>query len=256
MTSGSEARNVTAGGGEVDKPAYLLHRGDPLAAFGSWPAPAVMINDGAYGVRGFHGDTTGSDGLPDGTGRHVEAWGRYATPATTLWFWTRMGWATVHPLLAENGWEYVQLITWDKGSRSHRGQLSMEDNPPFPVETEMCVFYQRRFEVPALTGLMPVQQWLRRVARAGLPLTRATMRAASVTPLPESTSPQDWLWYWPPGEMIERLAVLCQRARRSDPVGLTIRLMEILRSPPKSGMNSVPVREGAGYRVAGAAARR
>ena len=41
-------------------PGYLLHRGDALDAYAGWPAPAAIISDGAYGVRGFHGDTIGA----------------------------------------------------------------------------------------------------------------------------------------------------------------------------------------------------
>ena len=94
----------------ADHAAYLLHRGDALDAYGSWPAPAAIISDGAYGVRGFHGDTTGAAGLPGWYRPHVGAWSRLASPATTLWFWnTELGWATVHPLLAASGWDYVQL---------------------------------------------------------------------------------------------------------------------------------------------------
>ena len=42
---------------------YVLHRGNALAAYDDWEAPDLIISDGAYGVRGFHGDTTGADGL-------------------------------------------------------------------------------------------------------------------------------------------------------------------------------------------------
>ena len=115
----------------MNQPAYLLHRGDALAAYERWPTPVVIVSDGAYGVRGFHGGTTGVGGLLDWYRPHVEAWSRYATSATTLWFWnTEVGWATVHPLLVESGWDYVQVITWDKGCRSHCRQRQQEDDPP------------------------------------------------------------------------------------------------------------------------------
>ena len=35
-----------------------LFRGDVLDAYRSWPAPATIVSDGAYGVRGFHGNTS------------------------------------------------------------------------------------------------------------------------------------------------------------------------------------------------------
>ena len=43
---------------------FELFHGDVLDAYSSWPAPATIVSDGAYGVRGFHGDTVGPDALP------------------------------------------------------------------------------------------------------------------------------------------------------------------------------------------------
>jgi site-specific DNA-methyltransferase (adenine-specific) len=202
------ARSVSLEETNVDQPAYLLHRGDALAAYGSWPAPATIISDGAYGVRGFHGDTIGVAGLLDWYGPHVEAWSQYATPATTLWFWnTEVGWATVHPLLAQSGWEYVQAVTWDKGIAHIAGNVNGKTIRRFPVVTEICVFYQRRFEVHGADGLMPVQQWLRHEwRRSGLPLTKANEACGVRNAATRKYLTQDWLWYWPPGEMMERLA--------------------------------------------------
>jgi hypothetical protein len=192
----------------VDRPAYLLHRGDALAAYSHWPTPAVVISDGAYGVRGFHGDTTGVGGLADWYRPHVEAWSRHVAPATTLWFWnTEAGWATVHPLLVESGWDYVQLITWDKGIGHIAGNVNGKTIRRFPVATEVCAFYQRRFEVRGADGIMPVQRWLRHEwRRAGLPLSRANEACGVRNAATRKYLTQDWLWYWPPGEMIERLA--------------------------------------------------
>jgi hypothetical protein len=60
-------------------------------------------------------------------------WRRLAAAATTLWFWnTEVGWATVHPLLAEHGWEYVQAITWDKGIRHVAGNVNGQTIRKFP----------------------------------------------------------------------------------------------------------------------------
>ena len=44
---------------------FALFRGDALDAYPDWPAPATIISDGAYGVRGFHGDTIGTGEFPD-----------------------------------------------------------------------------------------------------------------------------------------------------------------------------------------------
>ena len=192
----------------MDRPGYLLHRGDALDAYRSWPAPAAIISDGAYGVRGFHGDTTGAAGLPGWYRPHVEAWSRRANPATTLWFWnTELGWATVHPLLAASGWDYVQLITWDKGVAHIAGNVNGRTIRRFPVVTEVCAFYQRRFEITGPDGPMGAQQWLRREwQRSGLPLARANEACGVRNAATRKYLTRDWLWYWPPGEMLERLA--------------------------------------------------
>ena len=192
----------------MDHPAYLLHRGDALEAYGSWPTPAAIVSDGAYGVRGFHGDTIGADGLADWYRPHVEAWSRHATPATTLWFWnTELGWATVHPVIIQNGWEYVQVITWDKGIAHIAGNVNGKTIRRFPVVTEVCAFYQRRFEVNGADGVMPVQQWMRHEwQRSGLPLMKANEACGVRNAATRKYLTQDWLWYWPPGLMIERLA--------------------------------------------------
>ncbi len=192
----------------MEQPAYLLHRGDALEAYGEWPVPAAIISDGAYGVRGFHGDTVGVERLAEWYLPHVEAWSRLAAPATTLWFWnTEVGWATVHPVLARSGWEYVQAITWDKGLAHIAGNVNGKTIRRFPVVTEVCVLYQRRFEVCGADGPMPVQRWVRHEwRRSGLPLARANEACGVRNAATRKYLTQDWLWYWPPGPMVERLA--------------------------------------------------
>ena len=90
--------------------AFELFRGDVLDAYRTWPAPTAIISNGVYGVRGFHGDTIGSDTLPDWYRPHIAGWSAAATPATTLWFWsTEIGWAsmTARRPLAAAGPGYV-----------------------------------------------------------------------------------------------------------------------------------------------------
>ena len=60
--------------------AWELFRGDALRAYGTWPAPATIISDGAYGVRGFHGDTTGPEALAGWYRPHIAAWSAAAGP--------------------------------------------------------------------------------------------------------------------------------------------------------------------------------
>jgi hypothetical protein len=184
---------------------YHLHRGDVLNAYHEWPTPAMIISDGAYGVRGFHGDTIGPEGLADWYAPHIAAWTKAASPATTLWFWnTEVGWATVHPLLVASGWEYVQLITWDKGLAHIAGNINGQTIRSFPVVTEVCAFYRRR---PTGPDGKPMKVWLRAEwQRAGLPLYLANVACGVRNAATRKYLTQDWLWYWPPGEMFKRLA--------------------------------------------------
>src|SRR5690349_2763571 len=98
-----------------------------------------------------------------------------ATPASTLWFWnTELGWASVHPVLAEHGWDYVQLVVWDKGLAHIAGNVNGRTIRQFPVVTEVCAFYQRTFTITGPDGPMPPKQWVRHEwARSGLSLQRA-----------------------------------------------------------------------------------
>lgn len=186
--------------------SYHLHQGDVNSAYEAWPAPAAIISDGAYGVRGFHGDTVGPEGLADWYRTHIVAWTKAASPATTLWFWnTEVGWASVHPLLVQHGWEYVQLITWDKGLAHIAGNVNSKTIRTFPVVTEVCAFYQRRATGP--DGTTPMKVWLRSEwQRAGLPLYLANLACGVKNAATRKYLTQDWMWYWPPGEMFERLA--------------------------------------------------
>lgn len=185
-----------------------MHSGDVLDAYGVWPTPRTIISDGAYGVRGFHGDTVGPEGLADWYRPHVAAWTAAAHPSTTLWFWnTEVGWASVHPVLNELGWDYVQTVTWDKGLAHIAGNVNSKTIRRFPVVSEVCVLYQRRFSVEYPGGAMPVQQWMRHEwVRAGIPLYKANEACGVKNAATRKYLTQDWLWYWPPGEMIERLA--------------------------------------------------
>ncbi len=187
---------------------FDLFRGDALDAYPDWPAPATIVSDGAYGVRGFHGDTIGPEALPRWYRPHIAAWAAAAGPATTLWFWnTELGWASVHPVLAEFGWEYVQLIVWDKGLAHIAGNVNGRTIRQFPVVTEVCAFYQRTFTMTGPDGPMPPKQWVRHEwARSGLSLQRANEACGVKNAATRKYLTKDWLWYWPPGEMTERLA--------------------------------------------------
>ncbi len=72
-----------------------------------WPTPTCIVADGPYGVSGFPGDLPAAGTLADWYRPHIAAWSKRSTPETTLWFWnTELGWASVHPVLQELGWDY------------------------------------------------------------------------------------------------------------------------------------------------------
>lgn len=193
---------------DVSGPLYVLHTGDVLDAYESWPMPTTIVSDGAYGVGGFPGDPRTPDGLVEWYRPHVEKWSRMAAPATTLWFWnTEIGWATVHPLLAENGWKYEFANIWDKGVAHIAGNVNGQTIRRFPVVSEICVFYSRALTLPTDDRDLEVQQWMRHEwQRSGLPLSLANEACGVKNAATRKYLTTDWLWYFPPPEMMERLA--------------------------------------------------
>lgn len=127
--------------------------------------------------------------------------------ATTLWFWnTEVGWANVHGLLVDNGWEYVETVVWDKGIAHIAGNVNGDTIRRFPVVTEVCVHYRRKLEFPTPDGVMAAREWLRHEwQRAGLPLYKANEACGVKNAATRKYLTQDWLWYFPPPEMMIKL---------------------------------------------------
>src|SRR5712692_5775295 len=185
-----------------------LHCGDARDVYRDWPAPTTIISDGAYGVGGFPGDPRTPETLGEWYRSHIEAWTKSCRPATTLWFWnTEIGWAIVHPVLAEFGWEYVEAIVWDKGVAHVAGNVNGDTIRRFPVATELCVLYRRRLECSVSDGIKPAREWIRdEWRRAGLPLNRANEACGVRNAATRKYLTQDWLWYFPPPQHMGRLA--------------------------------------------------
>lgn len=195
---------------------FSLYRGDALDAYSSWPAPDVIVSDGAYGVGGFHGDPRTAAELPNWYRPHFDVWARRAKPKTTLWFWnTELGWATVHPLLVETGWQYEQAIVWDKGVAHIAGNVNGNTIRRLPVVSELCVFYTRRLMLPAESGELPAPQWMRHEwQRSGLPMKRANEACWVKDAATRKYFATDWLWYFPPAEKMELIAAYANRHGR------------------------------------------
>ena len=197
-----------------------LHQGNVLHAYDKWPSPSAIISDGAYGVGGFPGDPRTPEELADWYRPHIESWSRSASPATTLWFWnTEVGWATVHPLLVEHGWEYVQTVVWDKGIAHIAGNVNGDTIRQLPVATEVCAFYRRRLEFPSADGsAVPAKVWLRAEwQRAGLTLNQANEACGVRNAATRKYLTQDWLWYFPPADMMKLLVAYANE--HGDPAG-------------------------------------
>lgn len=190
-----------------------IYQHDALRLYGEWPRPVVIVSDGAYGVGGFPGDPPTEEGLVEWYRPHVEAWSRYATGVTTLWFWnTEVGWATVHPLLLSYGWEYVGCNIWNKGIAHIAGNSNTKTLRKFPVVTEICAQYVKppRFDVCGRNVSM--KEWLRwEWQRSGLPLYRANEACGVKNAATRKYLTQDHLWYFPPPEAFEQLVAYANK---------------------------------------------
>lgn len=193
---------------------YSLYHGNVSEVYHKWPAPDLIVSDGAYGVRGFHGDTTDTDGLVDWYQPHVLEWAKAAKPSTSLWFWnTEVGWATVHPLLLATGWEYVQLAIWDKGLAHIAGNVNGKTIRQLPVVTEVSALYRRKVFLQTGDGqTLDAKGWLRAEwQRSGLPMCKANEACEVKNAATRKYLASDWLWYWPPGEAVQKMAEYCTR---------------------------------------------
>lgn len=159
----------------------------------------MIVSDGGYGVLGFEGDTSDHLGLPEWYEPHIAAWSRYATPATTLWFWnSEIGWAAVHPTLEAYGWRYVNANIWNKGKGHIAGNVNTKRIRRFPVVSEMCVQYVYEAKVD---GLLLKEWLLREWKRTGLPLRKANEACGVADAAVRKYLDQGHLWYFPPPEM-------------------------------------------------------
>lgn len=178
--------------------------GDALDHYASWPAPDVIVSDGAYGVLGFEGDTSDHLGVPEWYAPHVERWAERAKPGTTLWFWnSEIGWAAAHPVLERHGFRYVNANVWNKGVAHIAGNVNTKRIRRFPVVTELCVQYVVE---PRIGGLTLKAWLLAEWRRTGLPLRAANAACGVADAAVRKYLDQGHLWYWPPVEMFRRLA--------------------------------------------------
>lgn len=196
-----------------------IHFGAAERMYAGWPAPVCLIVDGPYGVSGFPGDLPTASDLADWYRPHIREWTTHSTPQTTLWFWnTELGWATVHPVLLEHGWEFRSCHVWDKGLGHVAGNSNTATLRKFPVVTEVCVQYVLPMRFAAPDRPMSAQDWLRTEwQRTGLPYRLANEACGVRNAATRKYLTSDHLWYYPPPALFERLARYANE--HGDPAG-------------------------------------
>ena len=190
-------------------PMGSLRLADAIQCYSDWSVPTVIVSDGPYGVAGFDGDLSSVAGLAEWYEPHIEAWSRRAIPETTLWFWsTEVGWAEVHQSLKRHGWLYRSAHVWDKGIGHIAGNCNSNTIRRFPAVTEICVQYVRDVHLPDSDGReIPMKKWLRSEwQRSGLPLYQTNEACGVKNAATRKYFTQGPLWYFPPPEMMERIA--------------------------------------------------
>lgn len=185
--------------------SVTLCLGDSLNHYAGWETPTVIVSDGAYGILGFEGDTSDHLDMPQWYEPHIKAWSERATAQTTLWFWnSEIGWAVVHPVLEQYGWRYVNANVWNKGKAHIAGNVNTSKIRRFPVVTEMCIQYVFEPRIDNLT----LQRWLyREWKRTGLVFRKANEACGVKDVAVRKYLDQGHLWYYPPPEMFEKMAL-------------------------------------------------
>ena len=190
-----------------------LYLGDFSEVSSEWPSPTVIVVDGPYGVGSYPGDLVSHKDLADWYAPHIASWSERALPETTLWFWnTEIGWASVHPLLAQNGWEYRSCHIWDKGVGHIAGNANSKTLRRFPVVTEVCVQYVRNVTANSNGQPMSLKDWVRHEwERSGLTLSEANQACGVKNAATRKYLTKCHLWYFPPPEAFELLAQYANR---------------------------------------------
>ena len=194
--------SVQAGG-------VTIENADVATRYAIWPSPTVIISDGPYGLGLFPGDLPTSEHLADWYRPHIKAWTDKALPETTLWFWcNEIGWATVHPILVAEGWQYKALHVWDKGIAHIAGNVNSKTIKRFPIVTEVCVQYVLDVKLPILDGQrVHLRDWLRyEWARTGLPFSKTNDACDVKNAATRKYFTKDHLWYFPPPDVMAKLA--------------------------------------------------
>lgn len=219
FSDGQGRQREPVAGDQYTRDQVSIHFEHAQNVYADWPTPTCIISDGPYGVNGFPGDNHRAESLDEWYGPHIKAWSKYSTPETTLWFWnTEVGWATVHPLLVSNGWEYRCCNIWDKGLGHVAGNANTQTLRKFPVVTEVCVHYVKAAAFQVNDRSLTMKDWLRHEwKRTGIPFRLANEACGVLNAATRKYLTSDHLWYYPPVDAFVRLARYANE--HGDPAG-------------------------------------
>lgn len=195
---------------EID--GAFIYKADSLRKYEDWPEPTCIIADGPYGLGKFPGEPKTPHGLAEWYAPHVAAWSRQASSDCTLWFWnTELGWALVHPILEQFGWQYEELNVWDKGIAHIAGNVNSKTIRGTPVVTEVSVRYTRKNRLNSLRAQsLTLKEWVRAEwLRSGLQMYKANEACGVKNAATRKYLTECHLWYFPPAEAVHAMAEYC-----------------------------------------------
>ena len=198
--------------------AFIYHS-DSLHMYEHWPEPTCIIADGPYGLGKFPGEPKTPHGLGEWYAPHIAAWSKHAAPDCTLWFWnTELGWAGVHPVLEQLGWQYEELNVWDKGIAHIAGNVNSKTIRGMPVVTEVAVRYTRKNRLNApRSQALTLKEWVRSEwLRSGLQMYKANEACGVRNAATRKYLTECHLWYFPPAEAVQAMADFCTKYGASD----------------------------------------
>lgn len=185
-----------------------IYNEDVLNLYDSWSSPVTIISDGPYGIGGFPGDPNNHTALSSWYEPHIKKWSEKSSPITTLWFWnTEIGWASVHPILEANGWEYRACNVWNKGLAHIAGNANTKSLRRLPVVTEVCVQYVKKSSFVVGDKTLSMKEWLiHEWKRTGLPFNKTNVACGVKNAASRKYFTSCHLWYYPPPDAFEKIS--------------------------------------------------
>lgn len=213
MKAGKQLRAVTDIEGIQAGGAFLYHT-DALKMYEHWPEPTCIIADGPYGLGKFPGEPKTPYGLAEWYAPHIASWSKHAATNCTLWFWnTELGWATVHPVLEQHGWQYEEVCVWDKGIAHIAGNVNSKTIRGMPVVTELAVRYTKKNRLSTPEGnLLSLKEWVRAEwLRSGLQMYKANEACGVANAATRKYLTECHHWYFPPADAVQKMAGYCNK---------------------------------------------